>query len=171
MTPKQFEQEIKNFAKQSREFTDKIAPKIAGNIAVSKFKQNFQDGGFFGKKWKEVKRRTMPVKTVTRGKRIGKKYQYPSPAQQKRKILTGDTGDLGRSIELKQAANGKAVIHTSLTAFSSKEPYGSVHNEGLRSGRAKGFKMPKRQFIGEHPKLNKAIIDKLKEYLNKIFKK
>jgi phage gpG-like protein len=28
-------------------------------------------------------------------------------------------------------------------------PYAAIHNEGLRAGRGKGFKMPKRQFMGE----------------------
>lgn len=35
--------------------------------------------------------------------------------------------------------------------------YEKVHNEGLQAGRGKGFKMPKRQFVGESKVLTKRI--------------
>lgn len=44
--------------------------------------------------------------------------------------------------------------------------YGRVHNEGLRAGRGKGFKMPKRQFIGHSKVLEKRIRDKAIRLLN-----
>ena len=46
-----------------------------------------------------------------------------------------------------------------------------VHNEGLRAGRGKGFKMPKRQFMGESKELNRKVLrlieDEIKKILNK----
>ena len=47
-------------------------------------------------------------------------------------------------------------------------PYAIVHNEGLRAGRGKGFKMPKRQFIGESAVLNNKISLIIDEELTKI---
>ncbi len=37
--------------------------------------------------------------------------------------------------------------------------YEKVHNEGLKAGRGKGFKMPKRQFVGE----SKVLTDRIKK--------
>ena len=112
-------------------------------------------------KWKEVQRRTPGTKANT----YAAKHH---PAQTTRKILTGDTGDLGRSIEIREAANGTVTIWTNPSTFGSKEPYGRVHNEGLRAGRGSGFTMPRRQFMGEHPELNELIVKKLEEKLKQI---
>jgi phage gpG-like protein len=87
------------------------------------------------------------------------------PADTRRKILTGQTGDLGRSIEWKITGKGVVTILTDPGAFGSREPYGRVHNEGLRAGRGTGFQMPKRQFIGDHPELRKAIVSALERKL------
>ena len=67
-----------------------------------------------------------------------------------------------------EAKNGTVTIWTNPSAFGSKEPYGRVHNEGLRAGRGKGFTMPRRQFMGEHPELDDLIIRKLEEKLKQI---
>ena len=50
-------------------------------------------------------------------------------------------------------------------------PYASVHNNGERSGRGRGFKMPKRQFIGYSGVLNRKIISKLDFNIKRIFNK
>ncbi|MDR1757923.1 MAG: phage virion morphogenesis protein [Bacteroidales bacterium] len=154
--PEEFQQRLNSLQRKFKDLYNEVAPAIAGNVAVRLFKKNFQDEGFFGQAWKEVKRRENPW---TRG------------AAASRGILTGNTGDLGRSIEYKIEGDGKVIIFTNPSEFvHSKEPYGRVHNEGLRSGRGSGFIMPKRQFIGDHPELRRAIIDelerKLKEFEN-----
>lgn len=63
------------------------------------------------------------------------------------------------------------VIKNSVT-FTSDTPYASVHNQGLKSGRGKGFTMPKRQFIGDDPKVQescKNIIEKnINDFLNNL---
>jgi phage gpG-like protein len=174
MTPEQFQQRIKTLETQFKEFFDKAGPIIAGNVAKSKFKENFQKESFFGEKWKEVKRRE-PVWRVKRKNKSGTYYkEIPNPtkgAARSRKILTGKTGDLGRSIEVKEAANGRAVIWSDPAVLSSKAPYGRVHNEGLKAGRGNGFTMPKRQFMGDHPELRKAVAEAIERKLNEIFKK
>jgi phage gpG-like protein len=165
MTPKEFQNHIKKLENDFHVFFYKDGPAIAANKAVSLFKQNFQTESFFGEKWKEVKRRQATWK------RNGKPVKNPTKgAARTRKILTGKTGDLGRSIEVKEVADGRAVIWANPGAFRSKEPYGRVHNEGLKAGRGAGFTMPKRQFMGDHPQLRQAIADELSKKLKQIFK-
>ncbi|MDR0206670.1 MAG: phage virion morphogenesis protein [Bacteroidales bacterium] len=156
MTPKEFNQNIKRLTTEYKEFFDKYAPVIAGKEAVSFFKKSFQNEAWGRNKWQEVKRRQSEK---TKG------------VAKTRKILTGATGDLARSIEVKETSPGTVVIWTNPTAFKSKEPYGRVHNEGLKAGRGAGFTMPKRQFMGNDPELNKIIIEKLETKLKEIFNK
>jgi phage gpG-like protein len=163
MSPKEFNHKLTTLEAEFKEFFNKTAPTIAGEVAVRLFKQNFQDEGFFGEKWLEVKRRIAGTKAY----RAAEKHH---PTDHTRRILTGRTGDLGRSIEVKSAGDGRAVVWTNPAAFTSKEPYGRVHNEGLRAGRGSGFTMPRRQFIGDHAKLRAAITDELQKKLSEIIK-
>ncbi|MBQ6100906.1 MAG: phage virion morphogenesis protein [Bacteroidales bacterium] len=161
MTPEEFQQRISEMKEQFGELFDRYGLTIVGNVAVSWFKKNFQNQAWGRVKWKEVQRRQPGSKA----------YKYNAkhhPARTTRKILTGDTGDLGRSIEIREAKNGSVTIWTNPSAFGSKEPYGRVHNEGLRAGRGRGFTMPRRQFMGEDPELDALIISKLEEKLKQI---
>ena len=83
-------------------------PEILGNKAASMFRQNFQNEGFFGKKWGEVRRRHP-------------EFKFPG-ADGSRKILSGRTGNLGRSIRYK-VGKGQAVVY-------SDAVYAKIHNEG-----------------------------------------
>ena len=152
MFPEQFQQELNRLQTEFKELFAQYAPTIAGKTAVSYFKKNFQNEAWGRVKWQEVKRRTDP---------------HVKGAKATRKILTGDTGDLARSIEIKSRSNGQVVIWTAPSAFS-KEPYGRVHNEGLRAGRSKGFIMPKRQFMGPSEELNALIISEIERKLKQI---
>ena len=154
MSPEQFQQELNRLQTEFKELFAKYAPTIAGKTAVSYFKKNFQNEAWGRVKWQEVKRRTDP---------------HVKGAKATRKILTGETGDLARSIEIKSISNGQVVIWTAPSAFS-KEPYGRIHNEGLRAGRGKGFIMPKRQFMGESEELNALIISEIERKLKQITK-
>ena len=99
MTPEEFKKHLAAMTERSQQFIDHEAPHIAANIAVSDFKQNFRRESFDGVKWQEVKRRD--------GKSAAYKYAARHhPARTSRKILTGDTGDLGRSIEIKSVEQG-----------------------------------------------------------------
>ncbi|MDR3132683.1 MAG: phage virion morphogenesis protein [Prevotellaceae bacterium] len=120
-----------------------------GNEAVSHYKKSFRDEGFTDrnlKKWKEVKRRINP--------------RNPKAADATRPILTGKTADLGESI--KWGREGRKVV------IKSDKVYAKVHNEGGRAGRGKGFKMPKRQYIGKSAELTKKINTKVGKQLNTI---
>lgn len=140
---------------------DHDLPVICGNEAVRLFKQNFQKEGFFGRPWQEVKRRQ--TRTVSVRTKSGVRTRTIPPAKGaagSRRILTGDTGDLGRSIKMKPGT-AEVTIYSDLT-------YSAVHNEGLHAGRGRGFKMPKRQFIGDSPELQRALKAKIEAYLKKI---
>ena len=164
MTPEEFSKNLERIFEEYKELFVKYAPTIAGKEAVRFFKKNFQNQAWSKTKWQEVQRRQSWTRTY---KSVEKKH----PADTKRKILTGRTGDLGRSIEIKETTPGSVVIWTNPSTFKSKEPYGRVHNEGLRAGRGAGFTMPKRQFMGDDPELNKIIIEKLETKLKEIFNK
>ena len=171
MTPEQFQQRLKTLETEFKELYSKYAPTIAGKTAVRLFKENFQKEGFFGSTWQEVKRRqdSRNFKTITRGKRRGE--STATNAWGRRKILTGATGDLGRSIECNLQGDGSVLIFTDPATFNSREPYGRVHNEGLRAGRGSGFTMPKRQFIGDHPTLRAEIIKEIERKLTELTNK
>ena len=148
MNPKQFQQHLKSLEKRANDFMRTDAPQHAANIAVGKFKENFKHEGFFGEKWEEVQRR----KPGTPANRSAVKRKSKDAD---RKILTG-SGNLRRSIK-PSTEPGKVIIR-------SDTPYGRFHNEG------EGHQ-PKRQFMGEHPDLNRAVIDELDKQVKKLFKK
>ncbi len=163
MTPEQFQQHLKSLETEFKELYAKVAPRAAGVVAVRLFKENFQQEGFFVKS--EKGRQQLALKRVIGG---NKGEVRAANAWGRRRILTGATGDLGRSIEYKLQSNGTVLIFTDPSIFGSREPYGRVHNEGLRAGRGSGFTMPKRQFIGNHPTLRKAIAEEIERKLQEI---
>ena len=173
MTPEQFGKEIGRLKNEFKDLFDKYGPTIAGKTAVSGptiagktavsyFKKNFQNEAWGRVKWQEVKRRTPGTAAFRTAARN-------HPSRTTRKILTGETGDLARSIEVKYVSKGEVVVWTAPSAFA-KEPYGRVHNEGLRAGRGSGFIMPKRQFMGESEELNALIISEIERKLKQISK-
>lgn len=122
-------------------------PKIIGNRVVRMTKQNFQEEGYFGKRWKEVKRR--------------QGHKRSNGADGHRKILTGRTGDLGRSIKAKPE-KGAVTIYSDL-------PYSAAHNEGTNNaGRGHKTRIPQRQFLGDHPQVQQATHDIIEREISKI---
>ena len=152
MTPEEFAAYISQLSAEAEAVIKNIRMDI-GKMAVDHFTENFQVEGFVNsttEPWKDVKRRTDPR---VRG------------ARSTRKILTGDTGNLGRSITYKVGPGENQV-----TIFSDI-PYASAHNEGTSTaGRGRHTTIPKRQFIGRSQKLDekiqKEIEDGLREILN-----
>lgn len=157
LTPDQFKRKIEQNHRALNQLLEKKLPEIIGRMAVKRFKENFQNESFGRKHWKEVKRRQS---TWQRG---GKEIKNPiKGAAKTRKILTGSTGDLGRSIDY-DTSKGKVTISSDLI-------YAAVHNYGLRAGRGKGFVMPQRQFIGDDPELLKDIKNEIEKEINIILK-
>lgn len=163
MTPKEFNNKIVTMTNESKVFMERYGPIVAVKIAVSDFKRNFQTESFDGKKWQEVQRRIKE----TKANRYAAKHH---PARTKRKILTGDTADLGRSIDIKEVGGGRATIWTDPGVFGGKEPYGDVHNSGGKAGRGSGFTMPQRQFIGDTAELRDKTIKELEKQMSRILK-
>ncbi len=138
--------EAKILRKQLTRFKAEI-PKMTETmltLAVNEFTENFRKQGFEDrtlKKWEPRKR------------------------QRQR--------DNGRAILVKSGALRRSLRKRRLTAFSgiiySPLDYAKVHNEGLRSGRGSGFKIPKRQFVGDSYKLRQKVIVTLERNINKIF--
>jgi len=66
----------------------------------------------------------------------------------------------------------KAQVINNSVVFTNDTPYAAVHNEGLRAGRGRGFTMPKREFIGDSPKVQeicKEIIENnINDFLNNL---
>lgn len=160
MTPEQFNKHLAQMQMKISKAVSSDIPKLAGNEAARLFRKNFQEEGFFGKRWKDVNRRRV-VEVKTKSGKV--KYRTRAKgADGRRKILTGRTANLGRSIKVKVRVGG-ATVHSDL-------PYSAAHNEGTNNaGRGHNTKIPKRQFIGEHKVLDKAIKDKIETTLNKIF--
>lgn len=154
MTIQDFDKKFKDIADQMPDFLDDLAPRIAGNVAEEHIKANFLKQGFEGTPWKEVQRR-IP------GSKAYRSNTLRHPARLTRPILTGDTGDLGRSINVSYS-KGQATV------FSDKI-YAKVHNEGLRAGRGKGFIMPQRQFLGPSEGLEQDIKQQIKEQFQRLF--
>jgi phage gpG-like protein len=132
---------------------EKILKNILKDLKVEltdKFNKNFQTGGFFGNKWKEKKDG-------------GASHLIKS-------------GALRRSIQ--SHIDGDTIV------FTSTKAYAAAHNEGLnksvsvKSKKGKTFtrkmNLPKRQFIGEYPGMEKtiervakkAIVEEMKQIIN-----
>jgi phage gpG-like protein len=149
MTPEQFKIKLESQKARLAEAMNKDLPVAIGKRAVDLFTENFQKEGFQDnglQPWKEVKRRIRKV----RG------------AAGTRKILTGKTGDLGRSIRY-EIAPGQVTVFSDVI-------YADVHNSGLKAGRGDGFIMPKRQFIGESADLDQIVQEEITKTIDNILK-
>lgn len=143
-----FSRHLDGLGKELRRQLERDLPEKIGNLAVRLFKRNFQEESFFGRKWKEVKRRLHGAKG----------------AAGIRKILTGPTGNLGRSIQY-TPHRGSVTVHSDL-------PYAEAHNEGsATAGRGHSTTIPRRQFMGEDRRLTEALEKKITEEINKALKK
>lgn len=149
MTPEELEKILQAQGRKIVTLCDRRLPAKAGQIAKKHFKENFRQGGFVNEKlhpWE-------PAKRIGRAKGAAGKY----------KTLMSSRNVLYKSIQYRTEP-GKAVVYTD----KKSEDYAAVHNEGLHSGRGKGFRMPKRQFMGDSRVLDDKISDMIEEELKKI---
>ncbi len=156
MTPEELVKKLKEQGKEAARFINEDAPVIAGKTAADMFKENFQNESFFGEPWQEVQRR-MDYYAI-RGKR---RKNYTKGAARTRKILTGASGDLGRSITYDVKGKGLVRIIAAPRTFTGGNYYALYHNEGTET-------IPQRQFMGDHPKVTDKIIDEVQRKLNQI---
>jgi phage gpG-like protein len=165
MTPAQFAKHLASLEIYIKKAIDEDIPKRAGNEAARLFRQNFQQEGFFGQKWKDVQRRgtkTATYKTKS-GKFKTKTVTVGKGVDGSRKILTGRTGDLGRSIKV-ATAPGTAIIYSDIK-------YSRAHNDGTaNAGRGRRTTIPQRRFIGDSPELQTAVRNTIEAAMSKLFK-
>lgn len=142
--------EHKKILKQIEAFKPQLNKLVegAGVLAVNHFTNSFREQGFTD----ETKEAWKPRKRADRGRAKGN-----------RAILV-KSGRLRRSLRSRRLGNLAVKILTDV-------PYARVHNNGERSGRGKGFMMPKRQFIGYSGKLNRQIIAFLDKNIKRQFNK
>lgn len=118
--------------------------------ALKHFQKAFSDEGFTDKSfwhWKPVK------------------LEYRKRQYRNEKILK-NTGRLKRG--LKTFSNSTKEGFT--VRFENNVKYVKVHNEGLRAGRGRGFKMPKRMFMGYSHVLNRKLENIFNARIKRIFK-
>lgn len=126
--------------------------------AQNHFTDNFRKQGFDDRiveKWQPRKRQFYRTKG---GRRVD---------DSTRGILIGKgTGTLRRSLRRLKTSRYSGIIY--VTGNATK--YAKVHNDGLRAGRGRGFKMPKRQFVGDSYNMFQKIDRKVRQRLDRIFK-
>lgn len=142
--------EHRKILKQIEVFKPQLEKMVDGALTLAKnhFTNSFREQGFTD----ESKQAWQPRKRADRGRSKGN-----------RAILV-KSGRLRRSLRTRRIGSLAGKILTDV-------PYARVHNDGLRSGRGKGFIMPKRQFIGYSGKLNRQIIAFLDKNIKKQFNK
>lgn len=152
MDLKDLQRKFRNLERQAPRFMNNEAPYAVAVVAENHFRENFQNEGFEREKWPEVNRRK-DYYTDSSG---NTKKNYAKGAARMRPILTGDTGDLGRSIEASRSGsrNGQAVVEYN--------EYGQYHNEG-------GPNLPQRKFAGQSDQLNQLIADEISELMFDFF--
>lgn len=162
MSPKKFK---KYFAEIQLKIqhSQKDILKVVGNDVRELFRKNFENQGFFGVRWKEVNRRKNILKKYkTKGGKVKFKLVPTGKGMAgKRPILHGQSRNLSRSLKIK--INGNTVTITSDLAYSA------AHNEGADdAGRYYNVKIPKRQFIGNHPQVETLIKNTIEIKINQI---
>ena len=147
MSRRQLSPQLREAAEKFKRESKKILV-IAAEHAVQFFQENITGRqGFLDRKvekWPERKNKVDPGRNILVGKGGGSKL-YKSISR---------TGLTSKKVII--GIKGKARV------------YASVHNFGLRSGRGKGFTMPKRKFMGESKVLNKKIVRLIKARIKKI---
>ena len=143
-----------SFIQRLKQFPEALKTQIA-ITALNHYKSKFIEGNgqWEGEKWKEPQRKRPMVsrKKSVQGKRSTRLvYRKGRTQRDATRATLVKTGALARSLRFD--------IKPNKIVFSSNKKYGKVHNEGGQAGRGKGFKMPKRQFLG----MEKALLQKLK---------
>lgn len=138
--------EARKIVKDMQESAKVIADMVdtMGIYAINHYKKSFTDGGFTDvsfKAWKQRKR---------------------GRDNEGRAILV-KTGNLKRSLKYRKIGKYSVRIESNVS-------YANVHNEGLRSGRGKGFTMPERKFVGYSERLSRKIELRLRSNIENIFK-
>lgn len=137
--------DMNEIAADFRHIVNELAPAEAEEklqeLASESFeKEQFQDGSP-RKKWQS------------------RKDQDAGKARKNRRALLVKSGEGRRSIDSFKSKN--------VAGIGTDVEYMKVHNEGLKSGRGKGFTMPQRQIISKPGEENKALSGHMDKFLDK----
>jgi phage gpG-like protein len=157
---KYFDDDMKRQAKAVANAIRKDVPRVIGVEGKNFFedswrKQGWEDNGI--NKWKP---RKAPPKTTATGK-VSKAY-LNWKRKNNRPILYSHASDR-KGIHLKDSI--RAIPGIGRVTFATSKPYAQVHNEGGRAGRGKGFRMPKRKYMGRSRALDRRIWAKTNKLL------
>lgn len=182
-----FDDLSKEFAQHAvalRKLSHEDLPKKVGNLAVSLFKKNFREEAFFGEKWKEPLRKgggdgaSASRPTLTGSGDLGRSIQY----------VPGD-GEVVIFSDLEYSAihNEGGETHPTVTPRMRRYMWAMFYKSGggkkssALSAEAEQWKsmaitkqetltirIPQRQFIGYHDKLQEAVNKKVDEEVNKV---
>ncbi|MDR1199043.1 MAG: phage virion morphogenesis protein [Prevotellaceae bacterium] len=162
MTGDEFIKRLQQAQRELENCISRVLPVKVGALAKAHFQDNFRKSGFVNNglhAWKPAKR--LLVKNIPRRRSKGKLVQRRrKPASMQYKTLLSDKNHLRDSIYY-------TPIRAGVRIYNPVE-YAAVHNEGLRAGRGKGFRMPKRQFMGESAELNKTVQQTVEKELSRI---
>lgn len=122
------------------------------NTVKNEFMSNFKNQGFNGQKWKEVQRRIEGTP----------EYKYPKSKGTSRRTsaILVRSGKLRRDVS-NSVSTGHKNNNLSYTLVVNN-PYAEIHNEGTN-------KIPRRQFIGMTPELNKKLLTKISQKIGTIW--
>lgn len=125
-------------------------PELVGNEVVNLTLDNFRNESYFGSKWPALSKDY--AKRKRRGQGLLRKSTrlFQSIGIVKRSKYTVSVG-------IKGGRGGK----------SDPRVYGAVHNRGLR---IRGGKMPRRQFLGQHPKQTQELQSLIIEEIQQAFR-
>jgi phage gpG-like protein len=149
MTGDEFVKRLQAAQRELENSINRVLPVKIGALAKAHFQDNFHKSGFVNNglhKWQPAKRLLL--------------NRRKKPASMKYKTLLSGRNHLFSSISY-------TPMRGAVRIYNPVE-YAAVHNEGLRAGRGKGFKMPKRQFMGESAELNKIVQQTIEKELSKI---
>jgi phage gpG-like protein len=162
---KYFDDDMKRQAKQIAGTIKKDLPRVIGVEGKNHFENSWRHQGFKDEGINRWKPRKAPPKLTESGK-ISKAY-LNWKRKNNRPILYSHGSDR-KGIHLKDSI--RAIPGIGRVTFATSKPYAKVHNEGGRAGRGKGFRMPKRQFMGRSRTLDRRIETKATQLLNKKLK-
>lgn len=129
----------------------KELPPILANQAQRFFANTWQtnglNGSWEGKEWETPKRRIEGTP----------EYKYPKRGLQRTRATLVKSGALRRAV-----AQSVRLVSFEKIELVVGIPYAAYHNEGTD-------KIPQRQFMGHGPTLEKKQIEKIEQYINKIW--
>ncbi|MDR2652798.1 MAG: phage virion morphogenesis protein [Prevotellaceae bacterium] len=162
MTGDEFVKRLQKAQREIENCVNRLLPVKIGALAKAHFQDSFRKSGFINNglhEWQPAKR--LLAKNIPRRRAKGKLVQRRrKPASMQYKTLLSGRNHLYNSIYYTPMRGGVRIYNP--------VEYAAVHNEGLRAGRGKGFRMPKRQFIGESAELNKIVQQTVEKELSKI---